>query len=114
MPEPRSRVTIHTSIIPEQKPASEPKKTIRWRVLPHPAAKKTRSPRAQRPEGARRTPGEKLLRNAAVACSLLLTLLALSNLNQPWTEKTVASVRSAISMRIDLDESLGAMPQEEA
>lgn len=109
MTESRSRVTIHTSIVPEPKPASEPQKHIRWRVLPHPAARKPRTPKAARPEGVRRSPGERLLRNAAVACSLLLTLLALSNLNQPWTEKTVASIRSAISMRIDLDESLGKL-----
>ena len=109
MPETRSRVTIHTSIVPEPKPAAEPEKHIRWRVLPHPAARKPRTPKAARPEGVRRSPGERLLRNAAVACSLLLTLLALSNLNQPWTEKTVASIRSAISMRIDLDESLGKL-----
>ncbi len=115
MPDTRSRVTIHTAILPEPTPATKPKKTIPWRVLPHPAAKKRRvpkPPRAAKPrpaEGARRTPGERLLRNAAVACSLLLTLLALSNLNQPWTEQTVASVRNAISMRIDLDESLGKL-----
>ena len=115
MPESRSRVTIHTSILPEPTPVTEPKKTIPWRVLPHPGAKKQRAvkpqraTKPQRAEGARRTPGERLLRNAAVACSLLLTLLALSNLNQPWTEQTVASVRSAISMRIDLDESLGKL-----
>jgi murein DD-endopeptidase MepM/ murein hydrolase activator NlpD len=111
MPETRSRVTIHTSIVPEPLPTTETKKSIRWRVLPHPNAKKPRIPRVPRlnPEGVRRTPGERLLRNAAVACSLLLTLLALSNLNQPWTEQTVASVRNAISMRIDLDESLGKL-----
>jgi murein DD-endopeptidase MepM/ murein hydrolase activator NlpD len=102
-------VTIHTSIVPEPKPASEPRKHIRWRVLPHPAARQPRAPKIKRAEGVRRSPGERLLRNAAVACSLLLTLLALSNLNQPWTDKTVASIRSAISMRIDLDESLGKL-----
>ena len=109
MTESRSRVTIHTSIVPEPKPAAEPQKHIRWRVLPHPAAQKPRAPKIKRAEGVRRSPGERLLRNAAVACSLLLTLLALSNLNQPWTEQTVASIRSAISMRIDLDESLGKL-----
>jgi hypothetical protein len=109
MPETRSHVTIHTSIVPEPQSAPEPKKSIRWRVLPHPMAKKRRAPRPARAEGTRRTPGEKLLRNAAVACSLLLTLLALSNLNHPWTEKTIASVRSAVTMRIDLDESLGKL-----
>ena len=109
MTESRSRVTIHTSIVPEPKPTAEPQKHIRWRVLPHPAAQKPRAPKIKRAEGVRRSPGERLLRNAAVACSLLLTLLALSNLNQPWTEQTVASIRSAISMRIDLDESLGKL-----
>lgn len=109
MPESRSHVTIHTSIVPEPQSPPKPGGPVRWRVLPHPLAKRPRAPKAKRPEGVRRTPGERLLRNAAVACSLLLTLLALSNLNQPWTEKTIASVRSAISMRIDLDESLGKL-----
>lgn len=109
MPETRSRVTIHTSLVPETQTTAEPKKHIRWRVLPHPNAKKPRAIPPIKPEAARRTTGERLLRNSAVACSLLLTLLALSNLNQPWTEQTVASVRNAISMRIDLDESLGKL-----
>jgi murein DD-endopeptidase MepM/ murein hydrolase activator NlpD len=114
MPETRSHVTIHTTLIPESKPAPESGK-IRWRVLPHPSARKKATPKARKTTPAKRkdaqskTPGEKLLRNAAIACSLLLTLLALSNLNQPWTERTVASVRSAVTMRIDLDESLGKL-----
>lgn len=53
--------------------------------------------------------GERLLRNSAVACALLLALLAAKNIDTPWTRAAVEGVERALTMRIDLDESLGRL-----
>lgn len=111
-----SKVTIHTSIIPEA-PAQPQREKVYWRVLPHPKAEKRGSilhlekkakQRAKQPKKSL-SPSEKLLRNAAVACSLLLVVMALSNINQPWTQQATEGIRKAVTMRIDLDESLGRL-----
>ena len=62
--------------------------------------------RSNRP---RLTFGERLLRNSAVACALLLALLAAKNIDTPWTRAAVDGVERALTMRIDLDESLGRL-----
>ena len=53
--------------------------------------------------------GERLLRNSAVACALLLALLAAKNIDTPWTRAAVEGVERALTMRIELDESLGSL-----
>ena len=68
----------------------------------------------RRARGARRTRrrltfGERLLRNSAVACSLLLALLAAKNIDAPWTRAAVEGVERALTMQIDLDGSLGQL-----
>ena len=50
-----------------------------------------------------------MLRNSAYACALLLGVLALGNVDQPWAKKASESVERALTMRIDLDESIGAL-----
>lgn len=52
---------------------------------------------------------ERLLRNSCLACAVLLGVLALSNLNQPWAVKAADSIQQALTMTIDLDESLGQL-----
>ena len=52
---------------------------------------------------------DKLMRNTAVACAALLILLALGNVNQPWAQSTTAQLRRVLTMKIDLDESLGRL-----
>ena len=52
---------------------------------------------------------DKLMRNSAVACALLLMVLALQNANQPWTRDATQTLKQALTMRIDLDESLGRL-----
>lgn len=52
---------------------------------------------------------DKLMRNTAVACAALLMLLALGNVNRPWAQATTAQLRRVLTMRIDLDESLGRL-----
>jgi len=77
------------------------------RSLPSSAA--ARKKRALPRPKYRLSMGERLLRNSAVACALLLGVLTLGSVEQPWAKKAVASVKKAISMRIDLDESLGGL-----
>ena len=52
---------------------------------------------------------DRLLRNSAYACALLLGVLALGNVNQPWARKASESVEKALTMRIDLDETIGSL-----
>ena len=57
----------------------------------------------------RATFSERLLRNSAIACAVLLGVLALGNVRQPWAQKASEGVRRALTMRIDLDDSLGEL-----
>lgn len=57
----------------------------------------------------RLTFGERLLRNSAIACALLLALLAARNIDTPWTRAAVEGVERALTMKINLDESLGSL-----
>lgn len=75
------------------------------------AIRRSGKPRAtgRRGNRPRLTFGERLLRNSAVACALLLALLAAKNIDTPWTRAAVDGVERALTMRIDLDESLGRL-----
>lgn len=52
---------------------------------------------------------ERLLRNSFLAFAVLLGVLALGNLNQPWAVKAANSIEQALTMTVDLDESLGQL-----
>ena len=52
---------------------------------------------------------ERLLRNSAVACALMLGILAVRNLDVPWARAAMGGIEQALTMRIDLDESLGKL-----
>ena len=52
---------------------------------------------------------ERLLRNSCIACAVLLGVLALNNIDRPWAQKTAGSVEKALTMKIDLDKSIGQM-----
>lgn len=52
---------------------------------------------------------DRLLRNSFLACAVLLGILALGNVNAPWATKAADGIRQALTMKIDLDESLGQM-----
>ncbi len=107
-----STLTIHTQMPPEGKAApaeirkrgkKEGREALRvWR---HPG-KKVRQPRASHP---RATFSERLLRNSAIACAVLLGVLALGNVRQPWAQKAREGIQQALTMRIDLDDSLGEL-----
>ena len=74
-------------------------------VPPTPRRKKRR-PRKPKPPMTR---GDKLLRNSAIACALLLGILALGNLRAPWAQKAAESIERAMTMRINLDDSIGEL-----
>ena len=74
------------------------------------AREQPRKPRPPRRRTRRRASrGDRLLRNSAIACALLLGVLTLGNLDAPWARKASESVERALTMRIDLDESIGAL-----
>ena len=50
-----------------------------------------------------------MLRNTAVACALLLGVLALGNIRQPWAMRASETVQRALTMHIDLDSSIGRL-----
>ena len=52
---------------------------------------------------------ERLLRNSCIACAVLLGVLALGNFNAPWAREASETIQQALTMKIDLDESLGQL-----
>ena len=90
-----STLHIHTRFRPDAAEA-EP---------PTPRRKKRR----QRKPKPALTRSDKLLRNSAIACALLLGILALGNLRAPWAEKASESIERALTMRINMDDSIGEL-----
>lgn len=107
-----NRLRVHAQIRPDaEEAAAEPRPAVRWRSRPHPLA---RRPFARRPAAEKRPKeklsfGDRLLRNSAFACALLLAILAVGNIDQPWARRASETVRQALTMRIDLDESIGGL-----
>ena len=93
---------IHASIRP---------KSIVSETAATPAAKrKLRIPRPGSKNGHRKLSlGDRLLRNTAIACALLLGVLTIHNIDQPWSNLALDGIESALTMKIDLDESLGRL-----
>lgn len=52
---------------------------------------------------------DRLLRNSFIACALLLGIMALSGLQQPWAVKASDGIEKALTMEIDLDKTLGQL-----
>lgn len=57
----------------------------------------------------RMTFSDRLLRNSTIACALLLGILALGNIDQPWAKKVSQGVQKALTMQINLDETIGEL-----
>jgi len=89
--EAKRRTVIHTRMAPQPPATEERRKPRRVRTRP------------------KLSFGEKLLRNTAIACALLLTILAVRNVDQPWSNAAVDGIEAALTMRIDLDQSLGRL-----
>ena len=94
-----STLRIHAQIRPG---AEETKQPIRIEPAARPAPR-------HRHRRSKLTRTDRLLRNSAYACALLLGVLALGNVDQPWAKKASDTVEKALTMRIDLDESIGAL-----
>lgn len=92
---------IHARLRPEAAREKTPPIRIETPAAPKPAPRRSRHRALSR--------GDRLLRNSAYACALLLGVLALGNVDQPWAKKASESVERALTMRIDLDESVGAL-----
>ena len=100
--EPDSARRIHV-----QKNAASSARPIHWKCLPHPLQR-----RGLRRAGSPRpklSAGDRMLRNTAVACALLLGVLALGNIRQPWAMRASETVQRALTMHIDLDSSIGRL-----
>ncbi len=97
---------LHTTMQPPEAAPTTEEPNVRWRLR----RRKGRhgAPRVrQRATGG--TSGERLLRNTAIACALLLTVMALGNIDTPATRQVTSAIRSALSMDMSLDESLGKL-----
>ena len=100
MSENKSKLRIHAQITPEQHEKTAPK-AVRWRCVQHPQNKQKSNKKLSH--------GDRLLLNSALACAVLLAVLAVGNINQPWAKRTSATIEQALTMRIDLDESIGRL-----
>ena len=87
------KLSIHTASKPESAPEPTPRRRTR--------------PRTRIRAGL--SFQERLLRNCFLACAVLLGILALGNLQQPWAVKAADGIEQALTMKIDLDESLGQL-----
>lgn len=120
MQQDQNRLKIHTSARPAEEmiqnqrtqvPEKEQKETSDKPVSSQKKASsdRKRGRRIRRETGDRMTTEEKLLRNTAVACALLLTVMAMKNADLPWTQKAAAGIKQAMTMSIDWDETLGRL-----
>lgn len=116
----QGKLRIHTALKPEESPkAAEPAdrdtavSTAQKEVgVNEKRARRKYTYSSRRKERAGKdklTQGERLVRNAAVACALFLSVMALKNMDQPWSQKATEGIRAAMNMRIDWDETLGQL-----
>ena len=115
------KLKIHAHLIPEQAAASAAKAvdgapeeagSARARLAPESTGRQRHAPRSRRTRHRSRRRaryGDRLLRNSAYACALLLGILALGNVDRPWARRAVESIEQALTMHIDLDESIGEL-----
>lgn len=74
-----------------------------------PPAPKAAAPARRLRIKARLSFQERLLRNCCLACAVLLGVLALGNVQQPWAVKASQGIERALTMKVDLDQSLGQL-----
>lgn len=101
---------IHTQYTPPESAGVPPKK---WRFRHFAGAGTTASAhtvqRRHTIVPTRMGHTEKLLRNSAIACAVLLGILTLGNIDQPWSQKAAEGVEKALTMHIDLDDTIGEL-----
>lgn len=104
----QSRLRIHAQITPEHSASAE-SRPIRWRSIPHPKQRRRGNQENASAEKKPMTFGDRMLRNSALACALLLAILAMGNIDQPWAKRASETVERALTMHIDLDDSIGRL-----
>ncbi len=97
----KSELKVHTRTGPVRQVPAE-KAAPKWKSVAHPAG-------GIRAKWKASAPGEKLLRHTSIACALLLGVMTLHNADLPWTRQAVAGIEQAMTMQIDLDETLGKL-----
>ncbi|MBQ1258299.1 MAG: peptidoglycan DD-metalloendopeptidase family protein [Clostridia bacterium] len=95
----KNKLTLHTSLSPEGETKPFGKET--------PAAYADKKPKPIRLRSSCPSASERLFRNTAVACGLLLTVMALKNVDSPVANKITTYVKSAVSMDFRLPSSVG-------
>lgn len=93
----QSKLKVYTSVRPEEETVEDKKsaRRVKWKPVPRTRSKLDLS--------------ERLLRNTAIACSVLLCVLTLKNVNTNWSRAVFSRIEQALTMKIDLDESLGSL-----
>lgn len=81
-------MTVYSAYVPENQRKSG---AVRWQ------------------KRARLTPGERLLRNSALACAALLMLLSLRNVEHPAAQGIAGAVEKAVTADFDVDEAFGEL-----
>lgn len=91
---------VHTALQPDSKEFD-----IRQKTSDPPGG-----PRRKRRVKTRRASfSERLLRNTAVSCALLLGIMALKNIDTPFTNRITGAVRRAVNMNLEIHESIGRL-----
>ena len=105
----KPKLIIHTTIAPEtsQKPSTLPPRRAIWHNIKPPSLsiKKRLKPHQHN----KLTHGERLLRNTAIACAALMGVIGLSKIDTPITNRVSQTVSSVVSMRMNLDDTLGRL-----
>lgn len=99
----QSQITIHTSIRPEEEIAAKNTISIKEENAHKPNAAPISIKSKDKPR--RLSASERLFKNTAVACALLLCVMALKNIDSPVTNKITGAVKNVISMDLNLSSS---------
>lgn len=104
-----NRLRIHTKAPKERTERLAESAQVEWEVLPHPQIHRRFRNRKKLPRRRGLTVGETLVRNSAIACALLLTLMAINNVDSPWARRVTGGVKGVVTMRINWDNTLGRL-----
>lgn len=107
----KSALHIHTRARPpEITETKKEKKHLRRRKPAHASTPSgDRLPRRHVIVPAKPDRTERLLRNSALACAVLLAVLTIGNIDRPWARKAAEGIEQALTMRIDLDDTIGEL-----
>lgn len=96
----KNTLTLHTAIRPNDEDSRTQSAALK-------APADDIKAKAKRVHVRRMSACERLFRNTAVACTLLLSVMALKNMDTPVTNKITNAVKSVVSMDMELPLSIG-------